>query len=80
MKSDSMIEQLETMKIKTQQSLVILKSCFCGCNSVDEDGNFRYMLSPHSPRRAVWNVVTMFLLIYIAILLPYRLSFEDEVR
>jgi len=78
MKSDSMIEQLETMKIKTQQSLVILQSCFCGCNSVDEDGNFRYMLSPHSPRRAVWNVVTMFLLIYIAILLPYRLSFEDE--
>jgi len=80
-KSESVIaRETEKMMVKTQESLLVLKACFgCGCcNSVDDHGNYRYMLNPHSPRRAVWNVITMILLVYIAILLPYRLSFEDE--
>jgi|MDSY01.1.fsa_nt_gb hypothetical protein len=38
------------------------------------------MISPQSPRAALWMVFTMILLIYIAIMLPYRLGFGDEVR
>ena len=37
------------------------------------------MISPQSPRAALWMCFTMVLLIYIAIMLPYRLGFADEV-
>lgn len=42
------------------------------------DGDYWLMFRPTSPRRLAWDILMMFLLIYVAIVAPYRIGFGAD--
>ena len=38
----------------------------------------KLMISPTSPFKLIWNLVMLVIIVFIAVIVPYRISFENE--
>ena len=38
----------------------------------------RCIIHPQSPYKTVWNIIVLFMIIFISITVPYRIPFEDN--
>jgi hypothetical protein len=48
--------------------------------ATDENRRCVLMVAPNSSKRMAWDTVSAVWLLYIAIVLPYRMGFEDDPR
>ncbi|GMI14929.1 hypothetical protein TrVE_jg6054 [Triparma verrucosa] len=47
---------------------------------IEAEGSFFLMFRPTSPKRLTWDIIMMFLLIYVAIVAPYRIGFNSDAE
>ena len=68
------------MMIKTRESRRFSAGSLLA--ETGDDGSSRpfLLIHPQSPYRVFWDLLTMFLLVYVAIFTPIRIGYEDDAK